>query len=84
MVVILGIILMLIGFGGGSGLSYPEFIPKDEIWVEKHESDMHDFVGILAHEIEEYMLIRNGKPYQKAHEIALQLEKRIRQQIPEV
>lgn len=63
--------------GGGHSLAYPNLIPKNEIWIEELESK-EDMRSILAHEIVEYELMRNGKSYEEAHNIANKLEEIIR------
>ncbi len=68
---------------GGSSMSY-NFIPEGEIWVEQHDTDTHDFVAILGHEIQEYLLMKyKNEPYQEAHNKALQTERRIRRETPQ-
>ena len=68
---------------GGHSLAY-KFIPDGEIWLERHDSDEHDLVSILAHELDEYIEMKyNHKSYEDAHAMALKLEKLVRRDIPE-
>ena len=63
---------------GGHGYAY-DFIPNNEIWVERHDTDEHDLIGILAHEIFEFMQMRDkGLKYEKAHALASKFEAKIR------
>jgi len=65
--------------GGGNWMAYPKFMPKNEVWVERRDTDQHDMRGILDHEIVEYRLMRDeGLSYEKAHEKANLHEKKER------
>ena len=69
---------------GGHGYVY-SFIPKNEIWVERHDTDMHDMESIIAHEVQEYIDMKfKHEKYEPAHADALKTEKKIRRLTPEV
>lgn len=62
---------------GGHGYVY-DWIPKDEIWLEKEEFDECPF--ILVHEYAELVLMRDKKmKYENAHPIASKIELKFRQ-----
>ncbi len=64
--------------GGGHGYAYPGIIPKDEIWIEDMESK-EDMQDILIHEIIEYIFEKYANiKYNKAHNIANDVEVAIR------
>jgi hypothetical protein len=81
-----------IHFGaGGHGLVH-EFIPLNEIWVSTHHfigcgcSNLKEaeqpvsenyFDSTVIHEIAEFMQMEKGMPFWKAHEIALEVERKI-------
>lgn len=52
-----------------------DWIPKDEIWVEK---DLPDKVAIAKHELEERPKMENGEEYPKAHKHAENKEDKFR------
>ena len=62
---------------GGNGYRYPDFIPKDEIWIDDAVA-RRELVVTMVHEIAEAELMRQGKPYEEAHEIANVYERRAR------
>ena len=61
---------------GGNGYVY-KWIPKNEIWIEnvysKKEQD-----AILLHELSEVKKMQKGMNYEKAHNIANNIEKKYR------
>jgi hypothetical protein len=67
---------------GGHHLAY-DFIPENEIWIERHDTDKHDTLAIMAHEIIEYLDMKyKHEPYAKAHKKALEGEKEVRKETP--
>jgi len=62
---------------GGQHGRYP-FIPKDEVWVDKHlDKSQRPFV--IAHELHERgKMLGQGKSYDKAHEEANKFERKLR------
>jgi len=54
---------------GGHDLVYGDYIPKNEIWVEKLPS-LDDWWKNLYHELVEYELMAGGMGYEEAHVIA--------------
>jgi hypothetical protein len=63
---------------GGHGYIYPQFIPRDEIWVE-YNADWRDEYAIIAHEITEYRLMRYKHwSYKRAHAYACRIEYAVR------
>lgn len=60
--------------GGGHHLVYPEFIPKDEVWIEQDLAP-DEQADILVHELIEYALMKQGMTYTPAHNLANKLEK---------
>jgi hypothetical protein len=68
---------------GGNSQRYPEFIPKDEIWIEVniHTTDIK---FIMLHEYIENRLMRDfSLTYDKAHDIANEQEKSFRKKYRE-
>ena len=64
---------------GGHHFVY-KWIPEDEIWVERHESDPHDTIALITHVVIEYKNMKYKKEkYPKAHENASLKEKQVRQ-----
>lgn len=62
---------------GGHGYVY-DWIPKNEIWLEKEEHDESSL--ILIHEYAELVLMRDKKmKYEKAHPIASKIEMKFRE-----
>lgn len=62
---------------GGSDQSYPEFIPKGEVWVDKHlDASQRPYVAI--HELVERARMAKGESYEKAHPKANKVEKVVR------
>lgn len=72
---------------GGHGLVH-EFIPMDEIWISTNHypSCKHHGVGEVseayfdsctAHEIKEFQEMEKGKDFWEAHNIALELERKL-------
>lgn len=62
--------------GGGHGLVY-DFIPADEIWIEKSIPE-HDRSYILIHELYERALMSQGWDYDTAHDEANRVEGKVR------
>lgn len=62
---------------GGHGLVY-NWIPKDEVWLERSLSEAERFF-VLAHELYEHSLMKTGMPYDKAHEKASVYELKLRE-----
>jgi ankyrin repeat protein/8-oxo-dGTP pyrophosphatase MutT (NUDIX family) len=63
---------------GGHGMVY-DYVPKNEIWVEKEYSKV-DEGDIVAHEITEYLLMyKANMKYDDAHEEATSVEEILRQ-----
>lgn len=61
---------------GGHGYVY-DWIPKNEIWIEDEEKD--EMAPILAHEYIEMVLMKeSGWRYSKAHEMASDIEQKLR------
>ena len=55
-----------------------DYIPKDEIWIEKMINPIDESIN-LSHEIFEYLLMRDKKLiYDDAHEISICAEKALR------
>jgi hypothetical protein len=68
----------------GSNSCADNFIPDGEVWIEKSDTSLHDIVSIIAHEISEYYEMKyKHLPYEKAHQIALNIEKNVREKTPE-
>ncbi len=63
----------------GGGHSYQDdYIPKDEVWVERLE-DPADTKEVLVHELTEYIFMKYGDlEYDNAHEIANTVEDTVR------
>jgi len=65
---------------GGHNLVY-DFIPKNEIWIERHDTDKHDMDAIIEHEIVEYLQMKyKHEGYEDAHSDALKEEKKFRKE----
>lgn len=65
--------------GGGHWLVY-DFIPKDEIWVERMRSH-HDEVAFEWHELfEVFDMLKNNKEYEEAHLDATRFEQKKREE----
>lgn len=63
---------------GGHGLVYPDYIPKNEIWVE-HMINVQDEKMNLLHEIVEYLKMKyENLSYETAHKASLNIERLIR------
>ena len=60
---------------GGHGLRY-RYIPLDEIWID--DSNRTELKEVIAHEIYEFNLMKEGVDYGKAHEQASLVEFNIR------
>lgn len=63
---------------GGHGYVY-DYIPKDEIWLDRH-MDPEELPYIEHHECIEYDYMRNGATYDEAHDIATASDKQLRRQ----
>ena len=66
-------------FGHGGHGYVHEFIPMNEIWI-LHVNDEYSqeyFDSCAAHEIKEFLEMKKGMKYWKAHQIALTLEKEL-------
>ncbi len=62
---------------GGHELVYPEFIPKNEIWIDK-DMNPADKEYTIKHEIFERSRMSEGLTYEKAHEEATKYEEKLR------
>lgn len=62
---------------GGNGYRYPNFVPKNEVWVEKMNEEK-DEKFILVHELVEIMNMSRGMKYNPAHDIANKVETMLR------
>lgn len=63
---------------GGHHLAY-DFIPENEIWIERHDNP-EDMKSICAHEILEWYIMKTtGKGYKQAHHMATCAERVLRQ-----
>jgi len=63
---------------GGHHYAYPDFISKNEIWVEDMQN-VDDQKDILAHELFEWFLMKyEKKSYEEAHKHALDFERSLR------
>ncbi len=54
------------------------FIPESEVWIEQTMST-RDFILTAAHEVIERFMMRRGLDYDKAHEAANAMERRLRE-----
>jgi hypothetical protein len=61
---------------GGNGYRY-EFIPKNEIWIEK-DLDADERIDTLGHEWFEVKLMKKGETYDQAHQQASHFEEKMR------
>jgi len=61
---------------GGNGYRY-EFIPKNEIWIEK-DLDADERIDTLGHEWFEVKLMKQEMTYNQAHQQASDFEKKLR------
>ena len=52
---------------GGNGYAYPDFVPKDEIWIDKCIPE-EEWALIVYHECKEAEYMKGGMSYDKAHE----------------
>ena len=66
---------------GGHYFVYPNFIPYDEVWIEKDMS-MEIKEGTLIHELQERKLMAKGMFYSEAHERSSKIEKKVLQDNP--
>jgi len=66
---------------GGNGYRY-DFIPKTEIWIEA-EIPAEERTFVLLHELYESALMKDGIPYDSAHEQATYIEKKLRNAVSE-
>lgn len=66
---------------GGHGYVY-DYVPKDEVWVEESLPPL-DRAFTLLHELYELSLMREGMTYDPAHERATEIEKKLRNMVPE-
>lgn len=58
---------------GGNYGKYPDFIPKDEIWVDSYTAP-HEIPFTILHELNEYLHMLQGISYEDAHEQSCILE----------
>jgi hypothetical protein len=63
----------------GSHFAHSRFIPEGEVWVEKAMGP-RDLFPLLVHEVVELHKMISGWSYEKGHDLATQIEKRIRAQ----
>lgn len=65
---------------GGHGYVY-DYVPKDEIWIDENlKSKPEDMEATIKHEVFEVRKMRDeGLDYDTAHELANQVEKKVRQ-----
>ena len=61
---------------GGNGFRF-DFIPKDEIWIDK-DFDCLEWTFVAFHEFVERSLMSRGMSYEKAHDVANVLEREVR------
>jgi len=61
---------------GGHGYVY-DYVPKDEVWIED-ALPPRDKTFTLLHELYEIGLMREGRPYNSAHEETTYIEKKLR------
>ena len=63
----------------GSHFAHSRFIPEGEIWVEKAMGP-RDLFPLLVHEVVELHKMIQGWSYEKGHDLATKIEKKIRAQ----
>lgn len=61
---------------GGNGQRY-DFIPRDELWIDACLPE-REWPHVVRHECRETELMRRGKTYSQAHDIAKRIEDRER------
>lgn len=66
---------------GGHGYVY-DYVPKNEVWIEEALPPL-DKAFTLLHELYELSLMREGMTYDPAHERATEIEKKLRNRVPE-
>jgi hypothetical protein len=58
---------------GGHSRVYPKYIKDGEVWIDNTcAKNEHDF--LLIHELNEYKMMGEGKPYESSHPIASKIE----------
>lgn len=62
---------------GGNGYAYPNFIPKNEIWIDWHIPE-DEWPFIAFHECEEIEHMKKGDSYLAAHDKAKRAEDHFR------
>jgi hypothetical protein len=55
---------------GTNGYAHPEFCPSDEIWLDNRQSEEDNEIVLNFHELPEIYLMRDGMPYNEAHDRA--------------
>lgn len=63
--------------GGGNGMVYRAYMPRDEVWIDDQLS-VSERPFYLIHEVTEWSEMSKGLPYAHAHQIASQIEYRAR------
>ncbi len=58
---------------GGNGFAYPDFVPRNEIWVDNCTPPA-ERAFVAFHECVEAELMRHGATYDQAHQEAKRLE----------
>jgi hypothetical protein len=69
-----------IDFNGGGNPSRYQYVPDDELWIEKLSNNVEtDIMGYTVHEYVECERMKNmGETYEVAHDKASQIEKKVR------
>lgn len=62
---------------GGHDIIYPDYIPKNEIWLDIRQ-DPREIKYVLHHEMLERKLMSRGMTYARAHKLATESEQRLR------
>ncbi len=63
---------------GTNGYAHPNYVPKNEVWIDKSLPEA-DKTATIKHELRERELMKDGKTYNEAHEIAAKEEAEFRQ-----
>ena len=71
--------LMDCDFVMGSHFAHSRFIPYPEVWVEKAMGEK-DLFPLLVHELVELHKMVKGWSYERGHDLATQIERKIRAQ----
>lgn len=67
-------------FVEGSNFRAADYVPGNQIWLDNN-IDIHDWAFLLFHESVELLHMKTGIPYNQAHDIANEFERKVREEV---